>query len=463
MIRAEHGLPTLRILLARGAGPDGLTTEQAVLEAVVGGGVPREIFRCDTGELGLPDRAEATQVPDQDFRLPGALAAAVAAAVAEMDTTGAGRGALWLELPAPHGDLHLVPWERLLAAVVRDRPVLRLPYHCLRARAGGGSYQVAVACTVSRAALPPEVDLARVVADHVRGWVRSSGGTARVHVFARDETAPRIRELTADLAGVVVHDPAAAQDLPASGLGRGVSPADLSTNPWLLWMTAALAGQALDALHVLTYGDLSRTGGRLLLARSPVSGGERDACLLVGSTPLSGALAQLGAWGVVLSGLPGDPSPAGLRDLADAIAQLRPGAVAAHAVAAAGTADFDMAIARVFGDGPAVPPVPTLTCWVQPELVDYTSEQADSLLLTPTGQSAVIAPTTGDVLAGLDTPAWVAAGARFLEAQQADWLGSTPTDRADDAAVTALRSVSELLDAHVRKHLRGSGEGEGPT
>src|SRR5215204_4058230 len=133
MIRIEHGLPTLRILLARGAGPDGLAEEHAVFEAVVGGDEPREIFRCDTGELGLPDRAGAP-VSERDFRLPGTLAGIVAAVVAEMDATGAGPSALWLEMPAPHGDLHLVPWERLLAPVVRDRPVLRLPYHTLRPR-----------------------------------------------------------------------------------------------------------------------------------------------------------------------------------------------------------------------------------------------------------------------------------------------------------------------------------------
>jgi hypothetical protein len=216
-------------------------------------------------------------------------------------------------------------------------------------------------------------------------------------------------------------------------------------------------------VHTLTYGNLSRTGGRLLLARSPVSGGDRDACLLVGCTPLAGALSQLGAWALVLSGLPGDPSPAGLRDLADAIAQLRPGAVAAHAVAASGTADFDAAVSRVFGGGPAMGALPALTCWVHPELVHFSSEQAHALLLTPTGQSAVIAPATGDALAGQDTPAWVAASTRFLEAQQADWIGSTPSAPPDEAAESALRSVSELLDAHVRKHATDPAGGEVTT
>jgi hypothetical protein len=226
-------------------------------------------------------------------------------------------------------------------------------------------------------------------------------------------------------------------------------------------MSTPLDGEADDVAHVLTYGNLTDTGGRLMLSRSPVAGGDRDACLLVGSTPLAGALAELGAWALVVSGLPGDPCPAGLRDLADAIAQLRPGASVAHAVPDSGTADFDAAVARIFGGGPPVPSLPSLSCWVHPELVHYTTSQADALLLTPTGQSAVIAPATGQVLAGESTPAWVAAGSRFLEAQQADWIGSTPTVAPDPAAEEALRSVSALLDAHVRRHVLDPDREEG--
>jgi hypothetical protein len=457
LIRAGHGLPTLRVVLERVAGSGDRPEEHAVLQAVIGDQPPQVIYRCPTEALGLPDRDDT--VPESDFRLPDGAAAAVRAAVTAMDETGVSAGALWLELPTPHGDLHLVPWERLLAPVVGDRPVLRTPYHALRPRGSQEVFQVALAATPSRAALAAGVDLAALVSAYARSWVDSSHGTARVHVFVRDETVAAVRAGTAGLPGVVVHDPAATADLAGSGAGRGVSPADLSTNPWLRWMTAALAGEAVDVLHVLTYGNLGSTGGRLLLARSPVAGGDRDACLLAGSTPLAGALDQLGGWALVLSGLPGDPSPAGLRDLADAIAQLRPGVAVAEAVPAAGTADFDAAVARVFGGGPAVGSLPSLSCWVHPELVHYTAEQAGELLLTPTGQSALIPPATGRVLAGESTPAWVAAGSRFLEAQQADWIGSTAAPP-DPAAAEALRSVSALIDAHVQAHLRGQ---DGPS
>jgi hypothetical protein len=164
----------------------------------------------------------------------------------------------------------------------------------------------------------------------------------------------------------------------------------------------------------------------------------------------------------VLSGLPGDPAPAAMRDLADAIAQLRPGVAVAEAVPATGTADFDAAVARVFGGGPAVPSLPSLSCWVHPELVHYTAEQAGELLLTPTGQSAVITPATGSVLAGDSTPAWVAAGSRFLEARQADWFGSSAAPP-DPAAAEALLSVSALIDAHVHKHVLDPRAEEGTS
>lgn len=454
LIRAGHGLPTLRVVLDRSAGSGPRPDESAVLQAVVGDQQPQEIFRCLTGDLGLPDGGDP--VPESEFRLPAGAGAAVAAAVTAMDATGAGPGALWLELPTPHGDLHLVPWERLLAPVVTDRPVLRVPYHTLRPRTSDDVIQAAIVAAPSAAALP--ADPAPIVAAYAHSWVRSSHGHARVHIFVRDETADAVRALTADLSEVVVHDPAMAADLAGSGAGSSVSPADLRTNPWLRWMGTALQGQALDVLHLLTYGNLGSTGGRLLLARSPIAGGDRDACLLVGSTPLAGALDQLGSWALVVSGLPGDQSPAGLRDLADAIAQLRPGVTVAEA-GSDRTADFEAAVARVFAGGPPVPSLPSLTCWVHPELVHFSAQQADELLLTPTGQSSVIAAATGSVLAADSTPAWVAAGSRFLEAQQADWIGSTGA-AADPAAADALRSVSALIDAHVHKHVLGP---EGPS
>jgi hypothetical protein len=127
---------------------------------------------------------------------------------------------------------------------------------------------------------------------------------------------------------------------------------------------------------------------------------------------------------------------------------------------AGGNGEFDAAVARVFAQGPAVPALPSLSCWVHPELVHYTAQQAGELLLTPTGQSAVIAPATRSVLAADGTPAWVAAGSRFLEAQQADWIGSAAT--ADPAAADALRSVSALIEAHVHKHVLDPGS-EGTT
>lgn len=269
-VRSEHGLPTLRILLARGKGSARPGGEQTVLQAVVGAGEARAIYRCGTDELGLPDRVDSTlSVSEERFRLPPGAAGSIAAAVADMDASGAGRDALWLELPAPRGYLHLVPWERLLAGVVPDRAVLRLPYHTLRPRASSGTVEVAVCGAVARAGLPAGFDPSPVIAAHARSWVLHSGLKARVHVFTRDEAVARVRRLVEDLPEIVVHDPKHARDLPASGSARDVSPTDLATNPWLLWMAAALGGQALDVVHVLTQGNLSGTGGRMLLAPLP--------------------------------------------------------------------------------------------------------------------------------------------------------------------------------------------------
>jgi hypothetical protein len=90
---------------------------------------------------------------------------------------------------------------------------------------------------------------------------------------------------------------------------------------------------------------------------------------------------------------------------------------------------------------------------MHPQFVTYPAAEQDSLQLTNTGLSTVIAPTTSRVLAAEDTPGWVAAGTRYLEVQQADWLESSPAAPTDDAAVTALHSVSNLLEAHVLRNV----------
>jgi hypothetical protein len=74
----------------------------------------------------------------------------------------------------------------------------------------------------------------------------------------------------------------------------------------------------------------------------------------------------------------------------------------------------------------------------------------------------VIAPATGIVLAADSTPAWVAAGSRFLETQQADWIGSAAVTP-DPAAAEALRSVSALIEAHVTKHVLQPRDGQDPS
>ncbi len=455
-IRSEHGLPTLRVVFDRSVSSEsGRPHPAAVLESVVGSDEPKEICRISTADLGLPDRVDAAHsLTESQFRMPRDARRAVAAAVAGLDAGGARRDALWLEVPAPRGYLHLLPWERLLADAVSDRPVFRLPYYALKPQTARDSMKVAICSVLPQAALRQGPEPAALVEGFARSWARQAGRHVWVHVFVRGEHHGAVRRMLDDLPHVVVHDPEQASDLPGSGKQRDISPADLSTNPWLLWMAAALGGQALDVVHVLTHGELTGSTGRFLLARSPVPGEERDVCLLVGATPLSGGLSQLGAWATVLSGMPGNPAPAGLRELADATAQLRPGMTVAHEIDGDAGAELDTLIAQVFGKNPpSNRTLPSVTCWMHPQLVDYPAAEQGRLHLSSAGESNVIEVATTRVLTAEDTPAWVAAGSRCLEVQQAEWLGSDPDAPIDYAAVTALQSVSSLLEAHVRQHV----------
>jgi hypothetical protein len=342
----------------------------------------------------------------------------------------------------PRGYLHLVPWERLLERL--GRPLLRLPNHTLRPRASGTALQVglcvhspaaarAKASASSRAAFDPvpTVELA------ARLWQTRFGRRVTIHVFTDADSHDTLARDRAALGpAVLLHEPL---DIYRVARDRAAG-----TNPWLRWMGDSL-DTGLDVLHCVTPGFL--TGGRGAIALET----------LVGAAELCAFVSRVGAWSVVLSGPAGSRhSPAGLRELADAVAQVQPGVIVANEFATDHDGEqLGRAMAMAYGASPVTYALGAVTCWSHPKFVEYPPQTRDALLLTGDGGSSLIQSATQAALDRDETPVWVSACVRFLETQQAQWLPDADGEPVDGDAVTALTAVSDLVERHVRRHLGG--------
>ncbi|WP_371501869.1 hypothetical protein OG871_33185 [Kitasatospora sp. NBC_00374] len=450
-LRAEHDLPALRIRLAS-AGRAGLTRVE--FQAVRGLGSPAPAATCQSGDLGLPARLSPTdQLPDEGFRLPDEVLHALGPALDALGpAAGQPQDAVWLELANPRGYLHLVPWEQLLAPL--GRPVLRLPQHVLRAQPPSDTLEIAI-CAGSPPARAGAATTSALLERLTGLWIKHSGHHVHIHLFTDLAGYLEVAEWATCMAPyLVVHDPHdAARFMGPRGTSLTADPGEL-VNPWLRWIRDALQRRALDVVHFVTDGYLADGRGAIAIAGTPLLGPGQAPSAFVGSAELCTLLAQVGAWCLVVNGAPGNPSGAGLRELADAVAAARPGLVMVdeHDLDEDGR-HLAATVTMVVGGGSAVTgAMPGVVCWAHPRFVDSPGTAA--LLLTKDRRSSLIGGATQDSLVGDGTPAWVAAGTRYLEAQQSAWMPDSPdAAEVDPDAAAALRSVSSLLERHVRRHL----------
>ena len=202
-----------------------------------------------------------------------------------------------------------------------------------------------------------------------------AGRRVRLHVFAgRDIGESLSATWKADGrlgTQIVVHDTAQAEPYVAEDLSsRLVDAAGTLRSPWLLWMCKVLAAQAVDVVHFVCHGHLTRDRGALLFAQSPRERSERYLAGPVGAAELGTFLTRVGGWSTVFSALPDNHSAPGLRWLADEIAQSRPGPMMMHnlAVDPNGTA-LAAGYAFLYGLEPqAAPETQALFIYCQPYL-----------------------------------------------------------------------------------------------
>lgn len=447
LIRSENDLPTLRITRGR----DSYTRGWIVFEVVRGSGEAWEATRCPASLFGVPDSSNApSSIPEWIPLLPNDVISELRAAVDSIGYAAVPpHNAVWLELPSPRGYLYLLPWEVMLEL---GRPVIRLPYHTLRPQASASTRKVVLCASAPSA--KAAYDLAYTIEQVTGAWIRHAA--SEVHVFADLDVYDQVSPLTGKYGPMVTaHDPRGAHIYEEPRRTRRVSETPLITSPWLQWIRDELGRQAVDVIHFISHGYRAGDRGAIALAATPTANVDTRLARFVGAPELAAFAGELGTWVFVVSGPPGNFSPAGLRDVTDAIAQLRPGATVEHELALdPGCAQLAQSLDLVLdGTAPEIPPMPAVTCWVHPGVVEYPAREQSAFHLTPAGNSALLLGSTRRAIEEPDTPTWVAAGARFLETRQADWLPERTGGVVDPAAASALQEVSSLLDRHVSRHL----------
>ncbi len=319
-IAANHGLATLRVgvRLER----DGLYALAELVSYAGGSLAVVDGWKLDSHDLGMPARLTPDWQPSR--QLPSPMVGALAQAIDRIELA---RGLpLWLHLVKPYGFLGAVDWEAALVPSL-DRPLLRLPDFLERPRENRAVLDVALVC--SEPVSEPRLNPAAVVDTIARAALAGSQRPhTTVHVFCDEKHVDAIRARCAGEPRIAVHDPEGARVHGVQKRG-GVGGSELLElrSPWLLWMRDSMKGRALDAVHFVGHGFIADQKPAIALAESPLSNHDRRDARYVGVGELAAFLMQTGAWSAVFSSPEHNYSEAGLRLLADTLAQTRPGPV----------------------------------------------------------------------------------------------------------------------------------------
>lgn len=242
------------------------------------------------------------------------------------------RRPLWVHLVKPYGALRFVPWERVLGHAL-GVSILMLPdFIFARPREALASLDVALCASAPLGCEEYSVaEALRVTAHAILG---GSPRPTRLQVFADAMLVPRLKvEWAGEIADgrVVLHNPQhAAEFVQEDPDSRLLDSSGVLRSPWLLWMRRALRARAVDVVHFCCHGHLSRGRGAMLFAQSPLDRSDTYLAGPVGALELQTFLTQVGAWSSAFESLPDNHSDAGLRGLADEMAQTRPGPMLMH-------------------------------------------------------------------------------------------------------------------------------------
>ncbi|WP_459040819.1 hypothetical protein [Stenotrophomonas sp. PSU-St83] len=263
---------------------------------------------------------------------------------------------LWVHLVKPYGALRFIPWERLLP-VVLDVPVLMLPDFIFPPPRKSASRLDIALC----ASAPLDCDN-----DYVfdATWTAIDailqgldGQVPRLHVFAGREMAQRLQRELFLPDNVLIHDQAQAEPFfAADPSSRRIDRTGSLRSPWLLWMRETLRPYSTDVVHFVCHGHLSAQSGAMLFAQSPLERTDNYLAGPVGAAELGSFLTQVGAWSTVFSPPRDNHDPAGLRALADELAQSLPGPMMLYDGRYGQPTELEQGYRFVHAEGPQDPP-----------------------------------------------------------------------------------------------------------
>lgn len=433
-------------------------------------GEPRSVAGWEFGaaELGLPDRIDRRRSRERgyEFAIPSRVSNSLRDWLEGESTPDI---PLWLHLVKPYGYLGMVPWERLLQPIL-NVPMLRLPdFFAQPPRETTRALDVLL-CSSGPAAkgqfriVDHLVTLAKKLREVVPRHIT-------FHVFTDAAVYHQVRDAfehhgILDAAVVLYHPESAARyAVPEEGTNVPER-TNRVTNPWLLWMRDSLKGRSVDVAHFVCHGYLSQDRGALAFAESPLLNTDTRMARFVGVPELKAFLTQVGAWSTVFSSPEFNYSEMGLRQLADALAQIRSGPMVHHelnldaqATALVGAYKF------LYSSTPQPPPAsPALFIYCQPFRVLSTVRDA-SRSITPTRKGQPLQELDSIYDSTENVPAWVAASERYVEECELNLqklqpaAGTASMDPARQRTAETLESTLQQIRATVARVARSTQSG----
>ncbi len=345
------------------------STRQVVVHMAIEMQVDGEYRRVDEHRIlaeamGLPDRLEQrkTRYRGYDFTLPNDTIEWLKQCMIDHNPE---RVPLWLHLTKPYGYLGMVPWERLIQEEL-DVAILRVPEFLAEPPRENPSVLDVVLCS-SR----PAAKGSFMIVEHIGRIIDKIKMTVphrtTIHVFVDRESYHELNHINSAFDDSVrFYDPETASSYMATEATLRIEdrPGQIRS-PWLLWIRDSLQRTSIDVVHFVTHGYMSSDRGALALAESPLINKDRRMARFVGAAELTTFYTQIGAWATVFSSPENNYSEMGLRQLADTIAQKRPGPVVYHEI----PQDWDaVAIGDVyrflFGSALSAPPPATPSVFI---------------------------------------------------------------------------------------------------
>jgi hypothetical protein len=417
LLKRQYDLIVLKVRLAAGGDEPRIVVELEVKDN--GEPVPVRTWQFAAAAFGVPARLDrrATRGSGYAFAVPADLIAGLKDWIQANHIPGT---PLWIHLVKPYGYLGMLPWERLLQQEL-GVPLLRLPDFVVQPPRETPSTLDVLLCSSVPVAKEdfPVVEQLAVLVERLRDAVPRR---TRFHVFTDGQVVDQARSaferrgLLGTTVTIYPPDQARAYAVPETDSDLP-DRSDRLSNPWLLWMRQALAGRSIDVAHFVCHGYLAHDRGALALAESPLVNQDAGSARFVGTAELRSFLTQIGAWSSIFSSPPRNYSEMGLRQLADTIAQLRPGPVVHHEIALDQEgAALAGAYKLLFSGTPEQPPPsPALFIYCQPFRVKTFGAATRGLTARSAPPVDRVPELDAYYAASENVPAWVAASERYVE------------------------------------------------